>query len=112
MWHLALFRWAGPRAAAMGVLGEHLAWNRRQHAAGRLLFSGPSDDMELGIMVFGEAAGDREAVTELCASEPFVAGGHRSVEIIAWEVHQALGQGAFSVEALRAMGYRVAPGAE
>lgn len=111
MWHLALFRWIGPRAQAMALLGDHLAWNRRQHGAGRLLFSGPSADMELGIMAFGEAAGDTETVRELCASEPFVAAGHRSVELVAWDVHQALGLGPFTVEELRAAGFAVPPAA-
>jgi len=100
MWYLTIHRWTGPSADARGLLGEHLRWNERQHASGRVLFSGPSEDGRLGIIVF--RGGDLGAadVAALCRQEPFVKAGLREFEVIPWIARQVLGAGAFTVEEL------------
>jgi uncharacterized protein YciI len=91
MWHLAIFDWTGDPHAALDLLPAHLDWIRREQLAGRMLFAGPSDDGDKGIIVFGHM--DRAAVETLCESDPFVADGHRRYTLITWDVHQALGVG-------------------
>lgn len=100
MWYLALYRWTGDGPAGMELLGAHLEWNRRHHEAGRLLFSGPAEDYALGIMVFRGGQETRAEIEALCATEPLVAAGHRTVEVLAWDVRQVLGAGPFTVEEL------------
>jgi uncharacterized protein YciI len=102
VWYLTLHRWLGDRDEAISSsLVDHLAWLREQQLAGRVLFSGPSVDGELGIIVFGHMS--RAEFDDLCRQEPFVARGYRGFEVIAWEVHQLLGIGGFDVEAIAAM---------
>ncbi|MET8871935.1 YciI family protein [Nocardia sp. NPDC004604] len=102
MWYLTLHRWLGDRDTATDrSLDDHLAWMREQQLAGKVLFSGPSLDGELGIIVFGHMS--RAELDDLCRQEPFVARGYRGFEVIPWEVHQLLGIGGFDVETLTAM---------
>jgi len=110
-WWLTLHRWTGDGPSGMELLDDHLAWNRREHEAGRLLFSGPAEGLALAVMVF--RGGDdlpREAVEALLTGEPLVAAGHRTVEVLEWDVRQVLGAGPFSVAELAAGG-RVPAGA-
>ncbi len=84
MWWLTIHRWAHGGPSGMDLLDEHLAWNRREHEAGRLLFSGPADGLALAIMVFrGGPDLPRDALEALVATEPFVtqieSGGGRVV---------------------------------
>ncbi len=105
MWWLTTHRWAQGGPAGMELLDDHLAWVRREHEAGRLLFSGPADGMALAVMVF--RGGDdlpREALEALVATEPFVAAGYRTVEVLDWDVRQVLGAGPFSVAELQLTG--------
>jgi uncharacterized protein YciI len=102
MWYLTLHRWVGDRHEAINTsLDDHLAWMREQHLAGKVLFSGPSLDGELGIIVFGHMS--RAEFDDLCGHEPFVARGYRSFEVIPWELHQLLGVGGFDVKGIAAM---------
>jgi uncharacterized protein YciI len=91
MWHLALFSWSGDPVEAAPLLPTHLEWIHREQAAGRVLFAGPSDDGDQGIMVLGHMT--HAQAEPLCCSEPFVAGGYRTVALTGWDVHQALGVG-------------------
>lgn len=90
MWYLTVHRWTGDRQQAISdVLGEHLSWMSEQLRSGTVLLAGPSADMEVGIIVFRDM--DRVDVERLCRTEPFVVGGHRDFELIAWDVHQLFG---------------------
>ncbi len=101
MWYLTLHRWTGDREEAIkSSLGDHLAWLQKQQLAGKVLISGPSGDGNLGIIVFGHMSSADLDV--LCRQEPFVARGYREYEVIAWDVHQLLGIGAFDVSPLSA----------
>jgi len=91
MWHLGIFNWIGDPHDALELLPAHLDWIRQQQLAGRILFAGPSDDGEKGIIVFAHM--DHDKAETLCRSDPFVAKGHRRYTLIAWDVHQALGIG-------------------
>lgn len=85
-----------PRSEGRHLLDEHLAWNFRQQGAGRVLFSGPTADGQIGIMVL--RAGSAAAARTIMDDEPFVRHGFRQYELYEWEVHQVLGVGAFSKE--------------
>ena len=102
MWYLTLHRWVGDREAAIkSSLNDHLAWMREQQFAGKVLFSGPSHDGELGIIVFGHIS--RADLDATCRHEPFVARGYREYEVVEWDVHQLLGVGGFDVKTIAAM---------
>lgn len=62
---------------------------------GSVLLAGPSADMELGIVVF--RAVDRAGAVRLCRTDPFVAAGYRTYELITWDVHQIFGINAAQV---------------
>lgn len=102
MWHLALHRWAGdPTEAVETHLEAHLRWVRDQQFAGRILIAGPTPDRSLGIIVLAHMSEDE--AHELCRTDPFVAGGFRTYELIPWDVHHAFGIGAFDPAAVAAM---------
>jgi uncharacterized protein YciI len=64
------------------LLEKHVAWLREQHAAGHLLGWGRKVPREGGILLArGES---REAIEALAASDPFVAGGVATIEVIEW----------------------------
>lgn len=99
MWHLTIHRWVGdPREAITSTLADHLEWMRDQQLAGRILMAGPTLDRSLGIMVFGHL--ETEVVHQLCRTDPFVERGHRTFEVIPWDVHHVLGVGGFTPEAV------------
>lgn len=88
-WFLTLHRWAVDPRQALSRLEEHRAWVLRQHRAGNILISGPTPDRSLGIMLFrGDSQADVEA---LLGTEPWIAAGERTVEVIPWDVHELLG---------------------
>jgi uncharacterized protein YciI len=91
MWYLATFEWTGDPREAVDLLTPHLEWIREHQLAGRMLFAGPSDDGELGIIVFGHM--DRTEAETLCRNDPFVIDGHRNYTLTGWDVHQVLGVG-------------------
>lgn len=89
MWYLTLHRWTGDRREALPLIPTHRQWTLDQQRAGRMIASGPTPDLSVGIMVFrGES---EEEIASLCELEPLIAAGHRTVEIMAWEVHELLG---------------------
>lgn len=101
MWHLTMHRWVGePREAIESSLADHLAWMHEQQTAGRILMAGPTPDRSMGIMVFGHL--ERDDVDAICATDPFVARGFRTYEVIPWDVHHVLGIGGFTPEAVSA----------
>ena len=98
MWYLTFSRPAAPREQITPHLQEHLDWQRRMHDSGRVLFSGPSGDRSMGIILV--RAGSLEDAKEVLDSEPFHALGLRTYEIIEWDVHQGMGLGGCTGESL------------
>ena len=98
MWYLTFSRPAVPREQIAPHLQEHLDWQRRMHESGRVLFSGPSGDRTMGIILV--RASSLEDAHDLLDTEPFHARGLRTYEVIEWDVHQGLGLGGFSGESL------------
>jgi uncharacterized protein YciI len=96
-WYLALRRPLHPRATWNVTLDDHLAWMRRMHAEGSILFSGPNTERTLGIYII--RAGSREGAERIAASDPYTAGGCTTYDLHQWEVHQALGVGDFGPRA-------------
>lgn len=101
MWYLTMHRWIGDRAEAMALLDDHLGWMREQQLAGTVIAAGPTPDRELGIMLFRNMT--RAELDAVCATDPFVQGGHREYEVVPWEVHHLLGVGGFDQPTITAM---------
>jgi uncharacterized protein YciI len=99
MWYLILRRPVKPREQWNVTLDEHLAWMKRQHEAGTILFSGPSSDRKYGIYVI-RTNSKAEAET-LAASDPYTAAGLTAFEVLEWEVHQIMGAGPFTSTEMR-----------
>lgn len=90
MWFLTLHRWiADGKQNSPALLDDHLSWMTEQMRAGKVLIAGPSTDIEIGVIVFGEMP--REQLVRLVRTEPFTAAGLRDFEVIPWEVHQLFG---------------------
>lgn len=100
MWYLVHRRPVKPRDKWTVSLDEHLAWMKRQHESGSILFSGPTPDRKLGIYVI--RAGSRAEAEKIAASDPYTAAGFCAFEVFEWEVHQVLGVGPFTATELRA----------
>lgn len=76
---------------AKEALFHHFAFLKCQHAAGNILFSGPTPDRSLGIYVIkADSHDDAVAIT---AEDPMHIYKVRRAEIIDWEVHQIMGAG-------------------
>ena len=86
----------------MPHLQEHLDWQRKAHDSGGMLYSGPSADHSMGIMLL--RAGSLDEAKKTMDSEPFHKLGLRTYEIIEWDVHQGMGIGGFTSESLALLG--------
>jgi uncharacterized protein YciI len=109
MWYLCLRKRKavqppGPRDVDLDV---HLAWMRRQHEAGKILFSGPSPKRGLGIYVI-RAESEAEAA-EIANADPYTRDGQTEFELIEWDVRQALGAGPFTAADIQAQTKRPPP---
>lgn len=98
MWYLVHRRAVKPRQEWNVSLDEHLAWMKRQHESGRILFSGPTRDHKLGIYVI--RAGSREEAERIAGQDPFTASGLSAFDLFEWDVHQILGAGPFTAAEL------------
>lgn len=103
-WHLTLHHGGDSFLEAIekrdprlhSALQEHFTWLRERHNSGRVLFSGPSSDAKMGIVLYANlSTAEVEADVQ---TEPFVKAGFRTVEVIPWDIHEAFGLGRFSVE--------------
>ena len=74
---------------------DHFTWMQAQHAAGKVLISGPTPDRTMGIYVVRAASA--ENAHTIAASDPFHLHNLREYDLIPWEVHQMLGVGPFSI---------------
>jgi hypothetical protein len=105
VWYLCVSRPRGEEPALLERIRElrpqHFQWLREQDAAGRLLFSGPTSDNRIGIMVV--RARSLDDARRIFDSETWHAAGLRDYELHEWEVHQAVGVGTFTVEAADAV---------
>ena len=99
MWDLVLRRPLKPRDQWTVSLDQHLAWMKRQHDNGKILFSGPTPDRKLGIYVI--RAGSKDEAEKIAASDPYTAAGFCAFDVLEWEVHQIMGTGAFTASQLR-----------
>jgi uncharacterized protein YciI len=99
MWYLILRRPVKPREEWTVTLDQHLLWMKRQHEAGKILFSGPSSDRKYGIYVI--KADSKDVAEEIAAGDPYTAAGLCAFDTIEWEVHQILGAGPFTAAEMR-----------
>jgi uncharacterized protein YciI len=99
MWYIVLRRPVKPREEWTVTLDQHLVWMKQQHDAGKILFSGPTPDRQLGVYVVRSAS--RKEAETLAASDPYTAAGFCAFDLIEWEVHQILGTGPFTAAELR-----------
>ena len=81
--------------AFFSTFEKHWAWLRERHADGRILFSGPNMKTMMGIIVYARLS--TEEVESDLQTEPFVAAGWRTVEVLRWDVHQIMGIGRFAL---------------
>lgn len=102
MWYLIHRRGIKPRGEWTVNLDQHLAWMKRQHESGRILFSGPTPDRKLGIYVI--RAGSREEAEGIAASDPYTEAGFCAFEVFEWDVHQIMGAGSFTAAELHESG--------
>ena len=93
MWYLVMSKATQSADKLLVSLDEHLAWMKRQHESGHVLFSGPTSDHQYGIMVL--KAPTLESARETLSTDPFISSGMREYVIYEWEVHQVLGVGQF-----------------
>ena len=66
-------------AAVDARLDQHLEWLGRQYAEGRVLASGRRDPRTGGVIV---CRGDQDAVDAIVATDPFIASGVATAEVI------------------------------
>ncbi len=99
MWYLILRRPVKPRAEWTVSLDQHLAWMKRQHESGTILFSGPSSDRQYGIYVIRSSF--KAEAERIAASDPYTAAGLTAFELFEWEVHQIMGAGPFTSAEMR-----------
>lgn len=69
----------------------HFAFLRKQHDAGKILFSGPTADRSMGIYVIKADSHD-EAVA-IADEDPMHIYKVRRPEVIDWDIHQIMGAG-------------------
>ena len=107
MWYLILSQ-RQPNVAHLKMpIHEHFQWMQARHAAGDVLFSGPTPDRRMGIYVI-QAPSVAEA-SAIADSDPLHLSGKRTYDLIEWEVHQVLGVGPFSVAGVHALAETGAP---
>jgi uncharacterized protein YciI len=95
-WFLILQRHIRPRQEWTIGRPQHLAWIKQLHDAGKMVISGPTPELNLGIYLI--KAESRKEAEQIAASDPFTAAGYCKFELFEWEIHQILGVGTFSVD--------------
>lgn len=102
MWYLILSRQVeGKEEGRRAHFGEHMDWLLDMHRGGKVLFSGPTSDREVGIYVLVSESLGKAA--ELAAADPHHVYGERTAEIYEWEVMQAMRLSGGDIEAIEAM---------
>lgn len=80
------------------TLDEHLVWMEQQHEAGRIILSGPSPDLKLGLYLI--RATSREEAERIAASDPYTRKGDCEFELTQWNIRQIAGIGPFTAAGL------------
>ena len=102
MWYLAFLILAATREQSMPHLQEHPDWQRTMHDAGTMLFSDPSADHSIDIMLL--RARPLDEAKQTLDSKPFHKLGLRKHGAIEWDVHQGMGIGSFTSKNLALLG--------
>src|SRR5262245_66078407 len=89
MWYLVLRRPVKPREEWTVTLDQHLVWMKAQHAAGKILFSGPTTERKYGVYVI--RASSREEAEKIASGDPSTVAGFTAFELLESEVHQIIG---------------------
>ncbi len=80
------------------TLDTHLVWMKQQHESGRIILSGPSPDLTLGMYLI--RAGNFEEAEQIAASDPYTQDGDSVYELTQWNIRQIMGVGPFTAEGL------------
>jgi uncharacterized protein YciI len=91
MWYLVLSRPTGPAEERRPFLGDHLAWQKEQHAKANVLFSGPTSDRQIGIYVV--RASSLDEAQQITDTDPYHERGLRAYEMHEWNVNEIMGAG-------------------
>ena len=80
------------------TLDLHLAWMKDQHLAGKILLSGPSPDLQMGMYLI--RANSRGEAEEIAGSDPYTVAGDSIYELVQWNIRQIMGVGPFTAAEL------------
>ena len=83
---MLLLTYVRPLAAVDALMREHVAWLNEQYAAGRFLVSGRRIPRTGGVIL--ARGDDRAEIEALVASDPFVAAGVATCEVIRFRASQ------------------------
>ena len=83
---MLLLTYVRPLAAVDALMREHVAWLDEHYAAGRFLVSGRRIPRTGGVIV--ARGDDRAEIEALVASDPFVAAGVATCEVIRFRASQ------------------------
>ena len=83
---LLLLTYVKPLAEVDALMPDHMAWLNEQYDAGRFLVSGRRIPRTGGVIV--ARGDDRDAIEALAATDPFVAGGVATCEIVQFRASQ------------------------
>jgi uncharacterized protein YciI len=81
-----LLTYTRPLEEVDALMREHMAWLRRHYAAGRFVVSGRRIPRTGGVIL--ARGDDREEIEEIAASDPFVAGGVATCEVVQFRPSQ------------------------
>jgi uncharacterized protein YciI len=81
-----LLSYTKPLEEVDGLMREHVAWLKEHYAAGRFVVSGRRIPRTGGVIV--ARGDDREEIEAIAASDPFVAGGVATFEIVHFRASQ------------------------
>lgn len=101
MWYLVVSKSVAPQEVIQQHVPEHAAWLRQHHMAGNVVLSGPIADGSTGIWVI--RANSRDEARRVVDAHPYHVRGLRRYEMYDWVVHQFMGEGPFSTEAITAL---------
>jgi uncharacterized protein YciI len=68
------------------VLAEHVSWAQRSADAGDLLLSGPAENKKMGIYLL--RAVDAGAAHAIAKSDPIIADGCCTYELLEWDIQR------------------------
>jgi uncharacterized protein YciI len=74
--------------------------DERAARVGKILFSGPTADRQLGVYVI--RAVSKEEAHKIAQGDPYTAAGFCTFDLLGWEIHQIMGVGPFTAAELRA----------